>query len=169
MKIFIIGDPHLNHFNTIRYCNRPFVSAREMDNVLINNWNKVVSQEDIVYVNGDFCLAPKYKIKEYVSLLNGRKRLIIGNHDDYGIKTYTEAGFEMVSPHPIILEKNWIISHEPLEEIPENFYSVFAHVHINPSYPTITTNSFCTSVERIDYSPIEFRKIQQRIKNFNRE
>ena len=42
-KIFYIADLHLGHSNIIRLSKRPFNNVAEMDNALIDNWNKVVS------------------------------------------------------------------------------------------------------------------------------
>ena len=69
MKTFVISDLHLGHKNIIKLCDRPFKSLEEMDNVIINNWNKVVTDEDIVYVLGDFAYkglnAEKYLDKQF--------------------------------------------------------------------------------------------------------
>ena len=80
-KVFLIGDCHFGHKNIIRYCNRPFKDVDDMTEKLIKLWNNVVGNNDIVYVVGDFALCGKQKIIEIGQRLNGRKRLIMGNHD----------------------------------------------------------------------------------------
>ena len=37
--VFFTADPHFGHTNIIRYENRPFASAEEMDQELIRRWN----------------------------------------------------------------------------------------------------------------------------------
>lgn len=51
--IYFTSDLHLGHANVIRHCNRPFSSAEELDEVLIQNWNSRVTNNDTVYILGD--------------------------------------------------------------------------------------------------------------------
>ena len=164
-KIFLIGDLHFNHRNIIKYCSRPFNGVEDMNEQLIKNWNGVVGANDIVYVVGDFALCGKQKIIEIGQRLNGRKRLILGNHDQASIETYRTAGFEFVYNHPIVLDDFHVISHEPMVGFSPNmpFANIFAHVHDNPAYTDYSEQSFCVSAERIVYTPIDFEEIKKRM------
>lgn len=53
-KKYYISDLRISHKRAIDYDDRPFSSTEEMDCMLINNWNSVVSKNDTVYVVGDF-------------------------------------------------------------------------------------------------------------------
>ena len=165
-KIFLIGDCHFGHRNIIKYCNRPFKDVADMTEKLIKNWNSIVGKNDIVYVVGDFALCGKQKIIEIGNRLNGRKRLILGNHDSASIVTYHEAGFEFVYNHSIVLDNFYIISHIPMVGISVNapFANIFAHVHDDPTYKDCSCRSFCVSAERINYTPILFEDIKALIK-----
>ena len=80
-KNFYIADSHHGHANIIRYDNRPFRNVEEMDRTLIKNWNNVVTDEDTVYILGDFSW---YKENDTIAILDqlkGQKVLIKGNHD----------------------------------------------------------------------------------------
>jgi calcineurin-like phosphoesterase family protein len=78
--IFFTSDPHYWHKNVIKYCNRPFSSVEEMNEMMIKNWNDVVGPNDTVYCLGDFSLAMR-PVELYTRRLNGIKYLVPGNHD----------------------------------------------------------------------------------------
>ena len=80
-KIFYIADTHFGHANIIRYNNAPFRSVEEMDRVLINNWNSVVTDEDTVYILGDFSWYKEHGTIVILDQLKGNKILLKGNHD----------------------------------------------------------------------------------------
>ena len=46
--IYFIADTHFNHANIIKYCNRPFENTVEMNEYIIQKWNLVVKEKDIV-------------------------------------------------------------------------------------------------------------------------
>lgn len=51
--IYFTADTHFGHENVIRFCDRPFSSANEMDEAMIANWNARVRGNDTVYILGD--------------------------------------------------------------------------------------------------------------------
>ena len=166
-KIFLIGDTHFWHRAIINYCNRPFETVEEMNETLIKNWNKVVGKQDIVYVLGDFALCGKDRIIEVGRALNGRKRLILGNHDGASLDTYREAGFEYIYNHCIILDDFYILSHYPQFITPNGLYAnIFGHIHTNPEFVDVSSRSFCACVERplVNYTPIEFERAKKLMK-----
>lgn len=170
MAIYFAGDYHFNHSNIIKYCNRPFQNVEEMNNALIRNHNSVVKKNDTVFVMGDFCLGNKDIIKHFILQLNGRKILIMGNHDGYNYKFYMEAGFEEVYKYPIIYKDCFILSHEPLfmnENTP--YANIYAHVHDNANFKNCTQQSFCTSLERIHYKPIRLENIIEEMQKYKEE
>ena len=78
--IFFTADTHFGHGNVIRFCGRPFPSAGEMDEALIQNWNARVTGNDTVYILGDLFFRSA-DAEEVLRRLKGKKRLIVGNHD----------------------------------------------------------------------------------------
>jgi calcineurin-like phosphoesterase family protein len=78
--IYFTSDPHFWHGNIIKYCNRPFKDAIEMNDALIKNWNATVGSEDTVYCLGDLSMAIR-PVETITPNLNGKKFLVPGNHD----------------------------------------------------------------------------------------
>lgn len=113
--IYLTSDTHFSHKKIIEYCNRPFENAHIMDRTIIENWNSVVKDGDLVYHLGDFAFAP---IKNYIRYLNGEIILIRGNHDrgsyikNSGLKVYQNydieyAGLKLKLIHkPIFIPEN---------------------------------------------------------------
>jgi calcineurin-like phosphoesterase family protein len=90
-NVFFTADPHYGHANIIKHSKRPFSSAEEMDEKMIENWNaKVTKSSDQVFVLGDFTFYSKVLVVDPAIIfkrLRGQKYLIIGNHDrDYTFK-----------------------------------------------------------------------------------
>lgn len=124
------------------------------DRMLVDYWNETVKNDDIVWFLGDFVMGGRNILNDYASKLRGRKRIILGNHDNLKDKDYLEAGFEFVSRWPVVLAQHIILSHAPLPSVPAGFYNIFGHVHSAPTVPTQTANSRCVCVERQDMHPI---------------
>jgi len=81
-QIFFTADNHWHHRRILEYCKRPFSTVEEMDEAMIENWNSVVSRNDLVYHLGDFCFGnTKRDFLSCFDRLNGQIILIKGNHD----------------------------------------------------------------------------------------
>ena len=154
MKVFVISDTHFGHANIIKYCNRPFRDTTEMDEAMIKNWNETVSNNDVVLHLGDFGLGSKEYIASIVKRLNGKKILIMGNHDNWSEQTYRDMGFHTVSKFPILYDKFYLCCHAPIElsdKLP--FMVCYGHVHDSNIFQD-TANAKCFCVERTGYRPV---------------
>jgi calcineurin-like phosphoesterase family protein len=95
---YYTADPHFHHTNIIKYCDRPFSDAKIMNRNLIDNWNEVVTDNDNVFVLGDFIFTENpQQISRILKQLKGTKILILGNHDThFNPFVYVEHGFQSV-------------------------------------------------------------------------
>ena len=110
MNHWFTSDVHFFfHKNIIKYCNRPFASVEEMNEVLINNWNSVVAPGDNVYSLGDFAMGKIDNIKQVLSRLNGNIYMITGNHDE-----------EIISHSDTLLNEGFVKQIVPYKEIRVN-------------------------------------------------
>ena len=157
MKEFAIGDLHFFDENIRRFENRPWANVKEMNDALIFNWNCMVSANDKVFVVGDFISMDYCTEAEAIDILNqlnGHIVLIAGNHDKPYLDFYRNHNVEVIE-FPIVYHNFWIISHEPMYVTVNSPYAnIFAHIHNNPMYQTVSSRSYCVSAERIGYRPI---------------
>ena len=152
MNIFFTSDLHFGHKNIIRYDNRPFISVEDMDETLIRNWNKKVSQNDLVYILGDISWYDDAKTCEIFSKLNGRKVLIKGNHDrvNGNIKKYFE---EITDYKEITLpdKKHIVLCHYPIVFFNRHHYgSYMLYGHVHNSHEWHMTENYKFELNKLD-------------------
>lgn len=170
MSVFFISDTHFHHQNIIKYCNRPFKNFEEMDDVIINNWNSIVSETDLVIHGGDFALGHLIVQQDLLKRLNGRKILIQGNHDR-SIKKMLEVGFQRVYKYMSLKTKygKLLIAHNPTFFLNENneYHDIFLYGHIHDkelqTHLPENMKSINISVEKINYTP---RSLKELIEKF---
>ena len=131
-RIFFTSDTHLGHANIIRYCNRPFSNVEEMDAELIHRWNEAVSEDDVVYFLGDFCMGDP---RRFYSRLNGTVYMIPGGHD----KELRKLDQQFILP-PIYVLKGLLddkrlgitLCHYAMRTFPQSHYGaihLYGHSH----------------------------------------
>lgn len=80
--IWLTSDHHLSHNNILKFCpGRQYKEIWEMNAKLVEEWNKLVQPDDIVYYLGDFSMNFS-QVRHLVNSLNGKKILVPGNHDE---------------------------------------------------------------------------------------
>lgn len=152
--IYFIADTHFNYRNIIEYYNRPFKDTNEMNEYIIQKWNSVVKENDIVYHLGDVGFGTTEMLKELVSRLNGTKILLRGNHDfKRGVNGWEEVGFSEVYKKRIELE-NLVLTHAPIEIVEKGKINIFGHIHDKPLDERFNKdNHICVSCDVVDYMP----------------
>lgn len=80
-NIWFTSDLHLSHKQEFLWGPRGFKDQHEMNEVLVENWNKVVKPDDIVYNLGDMALTDPEDALKYLLRLNGKHYWVYGNHD----------------------------------------------------------------------------------------
>lgn len=96
------SDPHIGHANIIEYCSRPFDNVDEMNEVLVTNYNRLISSDDCVLWLGDcFFRGNPVRYQKLLEQMKGRKILIVGNHDQ-GDGAMAAMGFELVMKEAVL-------------------------------------------------------------------
>ena len=166
---YYIADTHFGHDNIRRLSNRPFNSIEEMDKAIIDNWDSKVTDNDNVYILGDFSYKSEDPI-EYLKKLNGRKHLIVGNHDNILLKNpackkyFVEiADMKMVDDNGTQI----VLCHYPLVEW-NGYYRNVLHFygHVHNTYHNETTryardmkNAYNVGVDVIGFAPCTLNEI----------
>lgn len=147
--------------------HRRFQDEFHHDDHIIKEWNKVVHKKDLTYILGDVTMESKehyYKLDQ----LNGRKIVVMGNHD---LHTHTRELLNYVeSVAGMIDYKGYCLTHCPIHPAEISFYrgNIHAHIHENKLQEieylsrygdlgeTIekTLNKYhCVDAKLIDYKP----------------
>lgn len=153
-KIYIISDTHFSHSNILKFKDgegnliRNFSCVEEMDEYMVERWNAIVNDEDVIYHLGDCYFADGHK---HLSRLKGRKRLILGNHDNAKSK-HLQKYFQKIMVWRMFPEYNCLLTHVPIHE--SGMYKVQwnLHGHIHQQKSPTDRHINC-SVEVQDYMP----------------
>lgn len=164
-EIFVISDTHFDHANILTFVDKndqlirgQFRNVDHMNETMINNWNRVVGPQDTIYHLGDFTFGGKGNIERFASRLNGKKRLIMGNHD-YEAKLYYPWFQKVMSWRQFgdLFSRPIFMTHFPLHESSftrrdgrKNPVNIHGHIHQNQAPTEFHIN---VSVEQINYTP----------------
>lgn len=166
-QVRFIGCLHFNHESVAKW--RDFENSFYHDELLISHWNRTVHKKDLTYILGDVTME---KSNDYYQLdrLNGRKIVVLGNHDLWQdvpkLLNYVDGVAGMID------YKGFALTHAPIHisEIGQYKGNIHAHIHhnnkladfdVNLKYddiennPVINTKNryFCVDAKLIDFKP----------------
>ena len=149
-NVFVISDLHFGHRNMA--IKRGFASELEQDDFIIKQWNSVVRKNDTVWVLGDITME-KTDYYYKLDLLNGFKKVVLGNHDQP--QHVKELLKHVNSVCGMIKYKGYILTHCPIHESELGRFhkNIHGHVHENSLNDDRYMNVSC---EVINYTPILF-------------
>jgi calcineurin-like phosphoesterase family protein len=170
-RTFCVADTHFNHARIIEF-GRPFKDMEEHNETIIRNWNSVVLPDDKVLMLGDCVFGGGEGFKIF-GRLNGRKSLVLGNHDQKK-RPYYENYFEKVEAYleQRMSDGTFLFSHMPVHPSQmEKRYAVNVHGHVHANTLMIENSDalgtmfpddryYNVSLENINYTPILLDKIR---------
>lgn len=137
--IYYISDTHFGHKGVINFDKRPFSNIEEMEAILIANWNNKVTNQDIVYILGDFCFEKESEWLRLLNQLKGKKVLIKGNHDLKNMSSSLKNKFQDIKDYKEIDDRldnenvKVILSHYPIpfykKDYSNKVYHLYGHLH----------------------------------------
>jgi calcineurin-like phosphoesterase family protein len=177
-NIYITSDLHISHNKDFIYKARGFNSVQEMNEAIVNNFNSIIDDNDIVYNLGDIYLNDEHEALRYLLKLKGRWKFIRGNHDtDNKVKAIQSLlGWKCLGYATVIKvnKQHYYLSHYPTicgnytdTTLKSKSICLCGHNH--------TTDRFCDMDKGLIYhcevdahacSPILLEDILQDIKNY---
>ena len=124
MSVWFCSDLHFGHKNIQKFRHH-IKSEEDNRHKICQDWDAVVTKRDDVYVLGDACFTME-TIHEF-RLLQGRKHLIRGNHDNLDTQVYLKY-FDGV--YGLLKYKEFWLSHAPIH--PDELrgrVNLHGHVH----------------------------------------
>lgn len=168
---WFISDTHFFHANILKFTDdegnpvRKFDNVHDMNEYMVKKWNSVVNPQDYIYHLGDVTFRYDGAFQELMSRLNGRKRLILGNHDKIKGNKLLDW-FEKVELWKGFKEFDFTATHIParLESLRDGKFNVHGHTHQRKSP---TDHHINVSVEVRDYTPVHIEELWKEIKSIN--
>lgn len=168
-RTFFVSDPHFGHQNIIKYCDRPWQWAREMDEALIVNWNVVVPEGSDVFVLGDVSFLGTNNTEMIMNRLQGVKHLIVGNHDRVDkmgkhFKSVCDIGEIIVDGTKIVM------CHFPLESWRADLH-LHGHTHgkSRARFNRLDVGVDANAADGFGYRPQSWEDVQERRARVNQQ
>lgn len=148
------------------------------DEILVENWNAVVNNNDTTFILGDIGRLGSNKDNEYVcsviSRLKGVKVLVVGNHDDKGLKDYRVKQlfdscvdyFELTDNYNGINQK-LVLSHYPIfswNGCCKDTILLYGHTHGN-----FDDQIFQESLDKLRSKVRQLNESKEVVKKFKKE
>ncbi|MDD4211560.1 MAG: metallophosphoesterase family protein [Clostridia bacterium] len=138
--IYFTADTHFGSEKVRIYSLRPFVNLRQMDKIMIKNWNKTAKKDDYIYHLGDFgSYNTIKKLKGKVILIMGNYEINDKERDFKSFKSYKKyllsLGFyDVIDERGLrkifkdISDEEIYLTHKPMDCDP-NCFNLFGHIH----------------------------------------
>lgn len=168
--IYFTSDTHFFYMTANR--KKLFDDYDSMHKYLINKWNEKVSEEDDIYIIGDFSNENGYlRTSGLLRCLNGNKYLIKGNNDKFAenIK-FDKTLFKFIKDYYVLDIKNYnsiikkaVLFHYPILEW-EGYYNnsilIHGHWHKNKKYHK---SAFNIASDIHNFSPLSINEILEMV------
>jgi len=155
-QVYFNSDLHLGHRRVIEFHDRFRAQCMGVENIdehdqkIYDYWNDTVKKNDVIFILGDL----GYDLS-VLGKLPGRKKLLLGNHDERHITEYLEIFDDIIGP--IKYKRHWL-SHFPIHES-ELYHRpvIHGHTHSTGVAHELYVN---VSVEMTRGKPVNYQDIK---------
>lgn len=179
--LYICSDLHLGHDKSFIYEPRNFNSMKENADTILNRFQKILTNEDDLYILGDILVGPDSDMYlEYLEKIPGNLHLLWGNHD-------TDRRKELLCSLPNVVEtlgcgamlkyKKWhfLLSHYPTltanyddydKPLKARVWNLHGHTHSNNRFEFMNKGwqSYNVAVDAHYCYPVKIDNIIEDIK-----
>jgi calcineurin-like phosphoesterase family protein len=162
-QVRFIGCLHLGH--KWMASHRGFQDEFCHDEHIVKEWNKVVHKKDLTFILGDVTMESK---EPYYLLdqLNGRKIVVMGNHD---LHQHTKELLNHVeSVAGMIDYKGCCLTHAPIHPSEISFYrlNIHAHIHENKLEEIEYMSRYGDPGEKVEPTLHKYRCVDAKLINY---
>ena len=175
MQTFFTSDSHFDDELAISYFSRPFHNVDEMNAVMVDRWNQVVTDQDVVYHLGDFTPGDFRQFTKWAGQLNGNLRILPGNMDRVWIQEFVESQNVQVIPPLISLAFSQlgpvgqpqviVLCHYAMrvwERSNHGSWHLFGHTHGKLEG---IGKSFDVGVDCTDFAPLSLERVAEKMRH----
>ena len=162
-SVRFIGCLHLGHEWMAKH--RGFQDSEHHDDYLIKEWNKIVTKKDLTYILGDVAME-NHRFYHKLDQLNGRKIVVLGNHDEPRdvrmLLQYVESVAGMID------YKDCILTHCPIHPAEISFcrLNIHAHIHENKLNEVEYLSRYGDPGEKVEHTLHKYRCVDAKLINF---
>lgn len=165
--VFFIAETHFDHENILSLFKRPFGTIEQMNEAIIENWNRKITGNDTVYITGDIFFRSKDP-EAILRRLHGKKHLAIGNHDTWIKHVNVDKYFKKVGHYLTGTDgyHGLVMCHYPQIYFahPKRFYAIHGHIHANTDddiWPALVARDHVlnASVDINGFAPVTFDEL----------
>ena len=174
--IYFTSDLHFCHDREFIYKPRGFNTVWEMNNTIMKNWNNLIKYGDTVYILGDLMLNDNEEGIELLKNLNGKKYIILGNHDtNTRIALYDKVYNTKVIGYADRLVYNgyhFYLSHYPTltsnldggRSLKQRILNLFGHTHSKDKFYQDNPTMYNVALDAHNNTPVSIEQIIEDMK-----
>lgn len=184
-RIWITSDLHIGHNRDFIYKDRGFETVKQHDDALVENWNRLVETDDVVYILGDVMMKHNLQDGDFsyglsiLEKLNGRLIIIRGNHDSEGKIERYKSCHNVVSAGDAALYLNYpaqgsyhfylthyptLVSHKKLKPVKTALLNLYGHTHQTEHFYEGHPYMYCVCLDAHELKPVLLDDIIEEIK-----
>ena len=166
-KVYFTSDLHFDHANLCRGLRN--LDSIESNELIIKNWNNIVTKRDIVYILGDITMEKHHNISFFMKQLNGQKVIVAGNHDV--LRCCKEFQSLKIPVMGVLQYKGFLCTHIPIHptQLTGFIGNIHGHIHLSGIIdgigeympPKLEGPYYNVNTEFHNYTPVLFDDIKQ--------